>query len=252
MPFTHHNYRISPELENSRLTKHCPVSQALRNGPETPEHSRSLEEHSREPRLSGFTSLRPSPWLELGVWRAPGASLQGTWRATAPGSRHGPASWAAECCLGPIVKVPLRKGAPGAPEFSKRDKTLHAGVPPAGEAPPSGTSRPPYLTRAASPGRHHGAAGPVRLLRRRHLPAPGPRPRRQPRPVSDGASAIARDFTLRGPVSAPLGRPDWATVLYFRPNISPEAICVCVGGGLVCLFYFDLTGRNCSEALFLV
>lgn len=136
MPFTHHNYRISPELENSRLTKHCPVSQALRNGPETPEHSRSLEEHSREPRLSGFTSLRPSPWLELGVWRAPGASLQGTWRATAPGSRHGPASWAAECCLGPIVKVPLRKGAPGAPEFSKRDKTLHAGVPPAGEAPP--------------------------------------------------------------------------------------------------------------------
>lgn len=61
---------------------------------------------------------------------------------------------------------------------------------------PSGPSRPPYLTGATSPGRNHGAAGPVRLLRRRHLPAPGPRPRRQPRPVPDGASAIARDFTL--------------------------------------------------------
>lgn len=62
---------------------------------------------------------------------------------------------------------------------------------------PSVPSRPPYLTGAASPGRHHGAASPVRLLRRRHLPAPGPRPRRQPRPVPDRAStsAITRDFT---------------------------------------------------------
>lgn len=67
---------------------------------------------------------------------------------------------------------------------------------------PSGPSRPPYLTGAASPGRHHGAAGPVRLLRRRHLPALGPRPRRQPRPDPDSASVIARDFTP-GPTRRP-------------------------------------------------
>lgn len=83
---------------------------------------------------------------------------------------------------------------------------------------PSGPSRPPYLTGAASPGRNHGAAGPVRLLRRRHLPAPGPRPRRQPRPVPDGASAIARDFTLR-----PTRQPPYPAGA-LKPRLSREPL----------------------------
>lgn len=82
---------------------------------------------------------------------------------------------------------------------------------------PSGPSRPPYLTGAASPGRHYGAAGPVRLLRRRHLPAPGPRPRRQPRPIPDGASAIARDFTL-----CPTCRPPYPARA-LQPRLSEAA-----------------------------
>lgn len=211
IPFLHHNYRICPELENYRLTNHCPLSQALRSGPRTPDLSRKSvgawnHTVSRGPRTLGFTSLRPSaspsPQLEQGVRWTPGASLQETWRATGPGSRHRPASWAAGRRQGPIFKVPLGHGAPGASDSSKKDKTLPAGVSPRWGRAPSGTSRPPYLTRAASPGRHHGAAGPVRLLRRRHLPAPGPRPRRQPRPVPDGASAIARDLTFSPPCQA--------------------------------------------------
>lgn len=138
--------------------------------------------------------------LEQRAWWPPSASVQRTRRATGPRSPHCPASRAARPHLGPVLKVPLGKEPP-----------LHQ-VPRKGaghapwEAPrvgknPSGPSRPPYLTGAASPGRNHGAASPVRLLRRRHLPAPGPRPRRQPRPVPDGASAIARDFTLAGAAS---------------------------------------------------
>lgn len=113
-----------------------------------------------------------------------------------PRSPHCPASRTARPRLGPVLKVPLGKEPPvhGFP----RKGAGHAPW----EAPrvgknPSGPSRPPYLTGAASPGRNHGAAGPVRLLRRRHLPAPGPRPRRQPRPVPDGARAFARDLTFR-------------------------------------------------------
>jgi len=90
---------------------------------------------------------------------------------------------------------------------------------------PSGPSRPPYLTGAASPGRHYGAASPVRLLRRRHLPAPGPRPRRQDRPVPDGSSAIARDFTFARPAghriylsSGPQPRLSEASSGYERAN----------------------------------
>lgn len=41
MPFIHHNYRICPELENSRLSNHCPLSQTLRSGPGTPDLSRN-------------------------------------------------------------------------------------------------------------------------------------------------------------------------------------------------------------------
>lgn len=119
--------------------------------------------------------------------------------------------------LGPVLKVPLGKEPPvhGIP----RKGAGHAPW----EAPrvgknPSGPSRPPYLTGAASPGRNHGAAGPVRLLRRRHLPAPGPRPRRQPRPVPDGASAIARDFTLRQ--ARPLPYP----ARELKPRLSGEPL----------------------------
>lgn len=143
MSFIHHNNRISPELENSQLTNHCLLSPALRGRPGTPDLSRngtgawSLESHSWEHRTPVTTSQRPSaplsPQLEQRLCWTPGASLQETWRATGSGSRHRPASWAAGRRLGPIFKVPLGHGGPGAHDSSKKDRTLPAGVTPAGK-----------------------------------------------------------------------------------------------------------------------
>lgn len=121
-----------------------------------------------------------------------------------PSSRNEPDSLPARACRGSGAQqgptlLNVRPPGPPGPTWARYSRSLWAGSPGVGdhkegaghapwEAPrvgenPSGPSRPPYLTGATSPGRHHGAAGPVHLLRRRHLPAPGPRPRPQPRPV---------------------------------------------------------------------
>lgn len=145
------------------------------------------------PSLCPSAPLSPARAMSLMAARRERAGDPARNRAPLP---HCPASRAARPRLGPVFKVPLGKEPPmhGIPRKGERHAPWEAPQP---GKNPSGPSRPPYLTGAASSGRHHGAAGPVRLLRRRHLPAPGPRPRRQPRPVPDGASAIARDFTFR-------------------------------------------------------
>lgn len=217
MPSLHHNYRICPELENSQLTNHYPLSQALRSGPGTPDlsgNSAGAWNHT----VKGFTSLRPSappsPQLEQGVRWTPGASLQRDLARNRVGFPPPFGLLGGRAPPGPKIQGPSGAWSPRCTRFLQKGQDTPCRSAPRWGRAPSGTSRPPYLTRAASPGRHHGAAGPVRLLRRRHLPAPGPRPRRQPRPVPDGARAIARDFTL-GPAhqasvaegSAPKPRP---------------------------------------------
>lgn len=194
----HDGYLTSPEPQHSLFTNHCPnvkhCERALNDGP----HSRSLGSRSRGPRAPpGRWSASPQRHglrLEQGPAAARRERAGDPTRSGAPlpalsGLLRGPAP------PGPGIQGPCGRGAPRAQASARRGGTRPVGGRRVGEKP-SGPSRPPYLTGAASPGRYHGAAGPVGLLRRRHLAAPGPRPRRQHRPVPAGASAIARDFSL--------------------------------------------------------
>lgn len=192
---------LPPEIQNSQSINHCPQARHCKRDLECQTTSGTDVEpgiRSREPREPGYKTASLQATVSSSSNELGGRSAR---PCRGPGAQQGPAPrtvrppGATRPRLGPVFKVPLGK-----------DPTMH-GIPRKGvghapwEAPrveksPSGPSRPPYLTGAASSGRHHGAAGPVRLLRRRHLPAPGPRPRRQPRPVPDRSSAIARDFTF--------------------------------------------------------
>lgn len=152
---------------------------------------------------------------------------------------------------GPNSQGPSGARSPGCTRFLQKRRDTPRGSAPRWGRAPSGTSRPPYLTRAASPGRHHGAAGPVRLLRRRHLPAPGPRPRRQPRPVPDGASTFARDFTFGPPGPATVSEQSasshapWEAQPGHRTALLPYRFI----SGCLCVFVFLKSSRKCSDAL---
>lgn len=197
---THDGYLTSPR-DTKLPANHCPHVRPCRRDPGCQTTLGADVEpgiRSREPRETGY---KTAP-LHATVVAAPREHARG------PGAQQGPAPrtvrppGAIRPRLGPVLKVPLGKEPPmhGIPRKGAGHAPWEA---PRVEKNPSGPSRPPYLTGAASSGRHHGAAGPVRLLRRRHLPAPGPRPRRQPRPVLDGSSTIARDFTLSPPTYRP-------------------------------------------------
>lgn len=163
---------------------------------------------------------------ERRAWWPPGASMPGGPSAQ-PGPRRParPASQAAaRPRLGWAIPGPSGQGPLQDTGLARKGGGTARGRPPGGKNP----SRPLSASvpdQATSPARHYGAASPVHLLRRRHLPAPGPRPRRQDRPVPDGSSAIARDFTIARPpatVSIPQERLSHVSVRAAAYRKGPE------------------------------